>query len=149
MILLPGRVRPSGIPRGVEIRPRQGRTGAPTMTRKRDRGLRFHLDDGFPSWLSWLSGRSVERRILRVTYWHLTPRGWVRGGRGGGDHAGNGTGGPPEDRVITCAYVETSSEQEVHIVEIEDPEAAWKLMWRFGRCPWSHGDSPHPGVVSR
>lgn len=81
----------------------------------------------------------------RVTYWHLTPRGWVRGGWAGG--ADPRPDRPPEDRVITCAYVEAGSTSAVHTVWIGDSEYARTLMWRFGRCPWTHDGPAHPGVV--
>lgn len=97
---------------------------------------------GFPSWAASLPSSSGKMGSRRVTYWHLTPRGWVRGGWETLSDAQPDR--PPDDRVMSCIYVEgrptnlVRATREVSTVWSGDPVLARRLTRRFGRCPRGH-----------
>lgn len=96
----------------------------------------------FSWWLDLFSDPPTRSGERRVTYWHLTPRGWIRGGWTTRDDAEPDR--PPGDRAMTCAHVE---ERPTRLVQPGrrlltmwkgKPDHARTLVRRFGDCPGSH-----------
>ena len=76
----------------------------PRRALKRRISRRRRWIDRLRSWTGWTPLPGGTRMERRATYWHLTPREWVRGGWESVEVSEPDR--PPDDRVKTCAYVE-------------------------------------------
>ncbi|MDX1566919.1 MAG: hypothetical protein R3223_03900 [Longimicrobiales bacterium] len=103
---------------------------------------RIHRERMIPRILHRRAIRRTASNRRRVTYWHLTPRGWIRGGWATRDDLQQDH--PPPDRALTCAFVEERPTRlirptrRVLTVWKGDRELSRTLTHRFGPCPGSH-----------